>query len=270
MIFQPRSGSTVVRHFLSSASGRIDLGEIFNHKIKTTDLYINGNAVLVSQHGESIVDTLPESALFDRSLSYLDKFSQLTNIKTYSVFGVFEQSFMDDFPKLNELLSKRSDVQFIRQERADLLYSLISVAICTRTSIFHNNLNETKTSVLEREVSPFHLNTNFIIDECNSYIRKQDIIKKYFGEIPVIYYEEFQNRPSNLLRMFSGFPKTLVSLQTGKFAGNYKDLVTNLDEIEEIYEKFVNDHPDYFPQYAGKIVGLEIPVSQGKQPRIRN
>jgi hypothetical protein len=66
--------------------------------------------------------------------------------------------------------------------------------------------------------------------------------------------------------LFTGIPKQLVSFPVNKFSGNYKDLVTNIDEIEEFYEDFVNEHKEYFPQYFGKLPHIEIPKSQGSRP----
>lgn len=269
IIFQPRSGSTVLRSFLKESTTNYDAGELFNHEVKTTEIFIINNEPQFIHHGKNLQGGLPPNMLYERSEKYLTYLSELTSIDRYLTFGIYLQSFMDHYPELIAQLSMRRDVQYFQLERADLLYSIISVSVSSLTKQFHNNITKNNSRMVKRDLPKFFVPVEEVERGCRRYIDKQKLIKKHFNQLPTLYYEQFQLRPANLMNLFRGIPKRLVSLSVNKFIGNYKDSVLNLDEIEDFYEQFVNDHIEFFPQYAGKIPSLNIPESQGRQPCIR-
>jgi len=268
-IFQPRSGSTVLRDYLCQVLQYRNASELLNHYVTTVDVEIKNNEIVTWKHPDSKIrpsEDLTNDDLTLRSYNNLNTLSQLTEIKKYCIFMVLVRSFYESGPAILTKLKERNDIQFIRQERADVLYSVLSTIMSLETNEFHNS---NSSIIKKRELKRGKLNIDWIMHYLNMYVEEKKLIKKYFPDIPVIYYEQFQMSPTKMMDMFNGIPKKLVSLNNTKFAENYKDkeIVTNIDEIEDLYEQFVNDHIEYFPQYSGEHQ-ITIPAHQGRQPRI--
>jgi hypothetical protein len=268
-IFQPRSGSTVLRNYLCELLGYNNAGELLNHYINTVDIEIKNNKIVKWLHSD--VKTPPgidmsNDDLTLRTYKNLNTLTQLSEIKEYSIFTVLVHSFYERGPNILTKLKDRTDIQFIRQERADVLYSILSVFMSMDTKDFHN---QDPTSIKKRKLKRGKLNINAILDYLNTYVEERKLINEYFPDIPVIYYEQFQMAPAKMMDMFNGIPKKIISLGTSKFSENYKDkeIITNIDEIEDLYEQFVNEHIEYFPQYSGEHQ-ITIPAHQGRQPKI--
>lgn len=262
LVFRPRSGSHILRHYLSDLAERINIGEWVNHRVESYDVRIRSGEVLVAPRGKPT--TLQDQQLLQRSLSNIELLDQLSELNVYTVFGVLTQSYMYKYPHLSTRLASRPDIQLIRVERADVLYSLISTEVAKASSMWHN-MNETGSTLLRRSVDNFKMNG--LERALQMYIQEQDEIMKSFGNLQTIYYEQFQHTPAALRHLFSGIPQRIVSFPFNKFVGNHKGLISNLEEVEDCYEQFVNDHKEYFPQYFGKLPEITIPVCQGRQPR---
>ena len=268
-IIQPRSGSSVLRQYLSQLLNYNNFGELLNHHVNTVEMEIKNNEIVNIKHPDT--KTRPSKDLTNddltlRSYNNLNTLTQLTEIKKYCVFTVLVRSFHDRGPDILTKLKERDDIQFIRQERADVLYAILSTIMSLQTDDFHNT---DPTIIKKRELKRGKLNIDGIMNFLNTYVEERKLIKEYFPDIPVIYYEQFQMSPAKMMDMFDGIPKKLLSLSLSKFADNYKDkeIVTNIDEIEDLYEQFVNDNIEYFPQYSGEHQ-ITIPAHQGRQPKI--
>ena len=268
-IIQPRSGSTVLRNYLSQLLNYNSAGELLNHNVNTVDIEIKNNKIVKWIHPDPNIRPSEDMTIDDltlRSYNNLNTLTQLTEIKKYCIFTVLVRSFRERGPDILTKLKERNDIQFIRQERADVLYSILSSFMSMLTDDWHNN---DPTTIKKRELKRGKLNIDGIMYHLNRYVEERKLIKEYFPDIPVIYYEQFQMSPVKMIDMFNGIPKKLLSLSTSKFSDNYKDkeIITNIDEIEDLYETFVNDHIEYFPQYSGEHQ-ITIPAHQGRQPKI--
>ena len=268
-IFQPRSGSTVLRDYLCKVLQYYNASELLNHNVNAVDIEIKNNEIVKWNHPDPKIPPSKEMTVDEltlRSYFYLNKLTELTEIKKYCVFSVLPQSFEERGPDILTKLKERNDIQVIRQERADVLYSILSVFMSIDTYDFHNN---DPTTIKKRELKRGKLNIDIILEYLNRYIEERKLIKEYFPDIPVVYYEQFQMSPFRMMDMFNGIPKKIISLSTSKFSENYKDkeIITNIDEIDDLYEEFVNDHIEYFPQYSGEHQ-ITIPAHQGRQPKI--
>jgi len=189
----------------------------------------------------------------------------LEAIQQYGITTVQTTGFIESgYTELIELIAQEKNTQFIFLDRADVLYSLISLRLSLHKIEFHNSSDVAK--IRNYEPLPFSINTLSKLLE--AYIKNKDAVNKYFGDIPIIYYEQYQHRVSNILNLFTGIPKKIVSVEINKWQGNHKDMISNIDEVEDYYEEFVNKYPEYFPQYFGKLPHITIPASQGRQPKI--
>lgn len=268
LIMQPRSGSHVLRHFLSEALGYDNALELFNDLLSVYYVEINDNSTTYHNGGNIMPSDLTEQGLIMRSNDHLMMLNRLATKKQFAVFGVCINSYWKHNNTLTNSISLHPNIQSIRLERADVLYSILSVVMSKVTGIWHNTSRENNINAMSRKkIKPAVIDINYIEEELNEYLSVTDEIYKNFGELPIIYYEQFQNSLSSMKDLFDNIPRKLISIPFNKFVGNYKDLITNLDEVENLYEQFVNEHKDYFPQYFGKLPHIKIPLSQGRQPR---
>lgn len=266
VIFQPRSGSTLLRHYLKYLLNYVDTGEMFNLLVEEAKLEFKGNNVRLVNGGELRQIKTDKQSNRVRALGHLNTLDKLTSIDKYCIFGIYTQSYQSYFPELSHLLAKRSDVQFFKLDRADFLYSLISAWVSKITGKFHSLTQIENATLKERKINSFLYPLEELEWQLTNYIISVDHINHYFPNLKTIYYEEFQTKPSNIMNLFNGVPKKLLSLTMNKFIGDYKEKVLNLTEIETYYENFVNQYPDYFPQYHNKLPNIIIPSCQGKQP----
>jgi hypothetical protein len=260
---QPRTGSSLLRNYLVDMTDYINLSELFNHNVDTATIQLVSNSVSVNYPSNLGRTSLEEDELITRSNQSLEALAEMSALNKFGVFSVLIKSFQDTYPELSKLISGREDIQAIRLERADVLYGHLSIAISRETKIWHN-----QTSLAaDRHIDPFGLSIKWLENMLDRYLVSLDYTKLYFNNAPVIYYEEFQTAPIKMTTLFSGIPKKIVSTGINKFIGNYKDLVTNIVEVENFYEQFVNEHKEYFPQYFNKLPYIKIPAAQGRQPR---
>ena len=266
LLLEARSGSSLLRQYLSEITGYYDLSELFNHRVKRVDISVDNEVhITYPPDGGSTLET--EVEVCNRSKNYLDQLDQLTILNKYSVFGVVINSYQTSFPELTQLLSVRTDIQPIRIERADLLYSFLSIAVSRKSDVWHNRTYENGTIAVNRDVAPITLPISWIEHMLNTYICSVNEIRKNFRDVPLIYYEQFQRTPATLMHLFTGIPEKIINHELNKFVGNYKELITNLSEVEDYYEQYVHSHSEYFPQYFDNTLGITIPISQGRQPR---
>jgi hypothetical protein len=269
-IIQPRSGSSVLRDYLSKTLNYKNAIELLNHNVSTIEVEIKNNEIVKWQKPDP-KNPRPDPSMTNddltlRSFNNLNTLTQLTEINQYCIFTVLVRSFRERGPDILTKLKNRTDIQFIRQERADILYSMLSAFMSMDTDDFHNT---DPTSIKKREIKPGKLNLDSVREYLNMYIEERKLIKQYFPNIPVIYYEQFQMSPVKMMDMFDCIPKKIVDLSSSKFAENLKDkeITTNISEVEDLYEEFVNEHIEYFPQYSGEHQ-ITIPAHQGRQPKI--
>jgi len=261
--FDARSGSTVLRHYLSIILNYINLPELFNLDLNDLKIRINdNNEVDLNLPRVWQENSLQEKRQFAKN--YLDSLNFLSQTQKYSVFNIYVPSFIDECPDIVKDLSLRKDVQYFHLKRADVLYGIISTFISSEHNMFHN-VNSTK--IKERIGNRFHISIKDIEKYLIWHVKKTQIIKKYFGDLPIIYYEQFQTKPVNIMNLFENIPKKIININHNKFKGNHKDFIINLNEIEDYYEIFVNDNAEYFPQYFNKLPEIKIPEYQGRQPR---
>jgi hypothetical protein len=264
LLFQPRSGSHVLRGYLSDLANLADLGELFNHTGSKQSRFrvANSTASTATLHSTMDPTELASIDRYARSLGNLEVLNTLHEKDIHAVFSVLLRSFSDEFPQLVTKLASNPDIQFIRLERADVLYSIISVMLAIKSEIWHNS----SASYLERPHTSEDLSlpalNSMLIDYINGY---RDIENNFSA--PIIYYEQFQHRVTNILNLVDGVPKVIHPARVNKISGNYKESIENLSEVEDFYEQFVNDHKEYFPQYFGKLPHIQIPACQGRQPR---
>lgn len=259
IIFQARSGSSVLQYYLAQVLDAINLQEIFNCYIPNDVV----NAALSRVLNSSVcpaydVNTTPD--LLER----LPIINRINQIGKSCVFKLYIESYFKTSPEFSDLI-KNKNTQFIILDRADFLYSFISLFISQEEDSFHTVGNRAKDRVPKHK--KYEINKKILTDYLKLYIVQRRHIDEYFPGIPTLYYEQFQMSPTKICSLFTGIPKRLISIPLSKFSGNHKDHIENLIELEDIYEQFVNEHSDYFPQYFGKLPRIVIPESQGRQPR---
>jgi len=269
IIFQPRSGSHVLRYYLSNILNRHNLTEWFNPGIIPPDVIVDIEHAIVHKNGTPAIaseliykkDNLEEQkSIF---LSRIDTLNNLSKINQYSVMSMYTEPYVVLDKTWLKIAAEQENIQFISLERADVLYSMISLIVAVRSKVWHNH----ETVLFSRNLNKFNIDINKMKHALDMYIKKTDIQNEYFGDLKTIYYEQFQYKITNISKLFN-VPNKIISIPYSKFQGNHKNLISNIDEIEDYYEEFVNKHPDYFPQYFDKLTHINIPANQGRQPEI--
>jgi hypothetical protein len=270
IIMEPRSGSHALREYVISALEIFNLGEFLNPYIHTARLVIDKNKRIVhrlsdKKDGTSNYDITDKETLdqwIEQKFSELD---DMTSINEFGMFSIIIRNLLVHYPEIVKRIQQRPDMYFIRLKRADVLYSIISLEICKHTNIWHNK-DQVNTFSREQIKNKIEIPLNVINDHLEMYIKCEQLVEEIFGTVPEIYYEQWQNRLSNISKIIQ-LPNRIIPVGYQKFVGNYKNLISNIDEIEDHYERFVNENYTYFPQYFGKLPGITIPEFQGRQPR---
>ena len=270
IIIDPRSGSHAFRDYISSALSIPNLSEFLNPIVYQPCFFIDKNKKTIhrlpnDKNGEQRFKIFNESVIKQWADERLDELSNITDIDQYGVFSILIKDVLSYYPEIVEKIKQRPDIYFIRLKRADVLYAIISIELSRYTNIWHNK-NQNHTFSRENIKDKIEIPLDTIIDHLTSLIDAEKIIEKIFKGIPVIYYEQWQNNIRNINKILN-LPNKIVSVNFHKFTGNYKNLISNIDEIEKYYEQFVNEHPQHFPQYFGKLPDIKIPDFQGRQPK---
>jgi len=273
IIFDPRSGSHVLRNFFAEVNNTINVGELFN----PARLLSPADAVLDEQvknfmkgnRSFSYLRIKSESDIVDLNSCEQDDNENIETLKVeagfsnYFVFSINSVPYGIRRENLFKKFINSDSVQLIRLKRADLLSSILSIYFARTSKIWHKTDPNQIISTPETLKIPME----YIVERLKLNLEVDKDIDKYFPDIPTIYYEQFQNNIHNLRNLFEGIPKKIVSNPYTKLGISYKKHVENIDEIEDYYEQFVNDNKEYFPQYFGKLPHITIPASQGRQPR---
>jgi len=268
IVFDPRSGSHVLREFLSSVTESINLGELFNPGRSNDKYDIYTNSLLKGNRNFSYLG-ISKPNILDLDTCEQDDSENIETLKVeaefsnYIVFSINSIPYGTRRENLFKKLINSNVIQCIRLKRADLLSSILSIYFARTNNIWHR-MDQTK---IIRAPEILKIPMDYIIERLKINLEVDKDIDKYFPDIPTIYYEQFQNNLHNLRNLFDGIPKKIVSNSYTKLGINYKNHVENIDEIEDYYEQFVNDNKEYFPQYFGKLPHITIPSSQGRQPR---
>jgi hypothetical protein len=271
IIFTPRSGSHVLREFLSSVNNTINGGEIFNPTVISNVKEDNLNNFLLKGNrkfrhlGLSNDDSINLKTCEQDDIENIETLTLEASLSNYFVFTINSTGYQTTEYRENILkrLANSNNIQCFRLKRADVLWSFLSIWFARISQIWHQpyeNINVYKPESLK-------IPLGYIIKRLQMDLENDKDIDKYFPDIPTIYYEQFQNNVNNLRNLFEGIPKKIVSNPYTKLGINYKEYVENIDEIEDYYEQFVNDNKEYYPQYFGKLPHVTIPASQGRQPR---
>ena len=268
IIFDPRSGSHVLREFLSSVTDSINVGELFNPGRSNNEYDIYTNSLMkgnrnFSYLGISNLDTLDLNTCEQDDNENIETLKVEAEFSNYIVFSINLLQYGNRRENLFKKLINSNIIQYIRLKRADLLSSILSIYFARTNNIWHLTDQTKIIHVPETLKIPM----GYIIERLKINLEIDKDIDKYFSDIPTIYYEQFQNNIHNLRNLFDGIPKKIVSNPYIKLGINYKNHVENIDEIEDYYEQFVNDNKEYFPQYFGKLPHIIIPASQGRQPK---
>jgi len=235
---------------------------LFNLDLNELKIDIKNNEVVFDLPRFRVDNSVKEKR--QHAKNYLDSLSILSRAQKYSVFNIYLPSFIDECPDIVKDLSLRKDIQYFHLKRADILYGIISSFVSIEHNMFHNPNSD---RIKERQGNRFSIPIKDIEKYLIWHVKKTQIIERYFEDLPTIYYEQFQMKPINMMNLFENIPKKIIDVNYNKFKGNHKDFVVNLDEIEDYYEKFVNEHAEYFPQYFNRLPEIKIPEYQGRQPK---
>ena len=175
-IIQPRSGSSVLRDYLCEILHYNNAGEILNHNVETIDIEIKNNKIVKWEHadkGSRPAPDEPNDNLTQRSYDHLNTLTQLTEIKEFCIFTVLVRSFRDSGPAILQKLKERNDIQFIRQERADVLYSILSAFMSINSGEFHNT---DPNIIKKRELKRGEIDINLVLRLLNLYVNELKLI----------------------------------------------------------------------------------------------
>lgn len=269
ILIDPRSGSHALRDYVSTSLNILNLGEFLNPQVHQAQLKIDKNKKEIFRLRNEI-DGKPRFEEFTKSFIdnwITERFTSLTemlDINEFAIFSIFVKDVLSHYPNTVKQIKQRPDIFFIRLKRADVLYSIISIEISKHTNIWHN-VDHTNTFSRENLKEKIKISLDDIKTHLERHINAETLVKDIFEEIPVIYYEQWQNNIRNLNNILN-LPNKFTSIHYQKFVGNYKNLVSNIIEIEDYYREFVNKHSEHFPQFFNRLPDIKIPESQGQQP----
>lgn len=252
ILLEPRSGSHAFRNYVSSCLDYIDLVEMFNPIHRPMNLSIDKdkkilgcslNSLEMANSEPKFKENLDESYLSQWADKYLIALNDMASIDYYAIFSIVIRNELHQYPEIIKRIKNNPNIYFIRLNRIDMLYGTLSMAISKYTKIWHNV--EQKHTFSRVNMEKINLPLDGIENNLKLYVKTEKVIREIFGEVPVIYYEHWQNNIRNLNKIVN-VPNKLVSLDYEKFAGNYKDLILNIDEIEDYYREFVNENSEYF------------------------
>jgi len=273
IIFQLRSGSTALQQYLASRFHMANIMELFN-------AYTNNNFLTGPASGKNTLPPpakptapsltpWPATTRIEALLHLDERVTALQAFNAQGKLGVFKvnvMSYMKDYPTFSDVLASQTNIQFINLERADVLYSLISRFLSVQTGDW-NIFGNTPRPINAPAGTTYAFSAAQVRLAFDEYLAKRDHIAAHFPTVPTIYYEEFQNNPANLSNMIAGGDiNSQGRIAVSKFTDNHKLLISNLAEVEAIYQEYVRLHPTYFPASTGKVPGVAIPVAQGNQP----
>ena len=288
ILFTARSGSHVLRHFISTITDKKNLGEPFNpigfisrEELKIVNTLLKGETKIESSTADlqgNMTSENIKNIMLPESISNLKIFKKEAELNNYTVCSIHCEGYYDFAPELFRHLAEEDTMQFIRLERADLLTAILSSKIAKDTNKWHNpsidgtpltekQRNTPQNPSPELPLKKVEVSINYLKKRLYTYIQRCNYVDQYFPDVPTIYYEQFQNNVANLRNMFNGIPKKIISIPYLKLGINYKEWIENIDEIEDYYEQFVNENKEYFPQYFGRLPHIKIPASQGRQPK---
>ena len=250
IIIEPRSGSHAFRNYISSSLKYIDLGEFINPLHRAPILIIDKNKNSVQKVADPKAGMTPDNWQFNETIAnnWIDKqltiLNDMANIDRFAIFSIVIKNALSYYPAVLEKIKNNPNIYFIRLKRIDILYSIISIEMCKHTNIWHNIDHQNKFS---RELikHKFDIPLDVIKDHLEMYIKCERLVEEIFDNTPVIHYEQWQNNIRNLHKVLD-LPNKLVSVDYQKFTGNYKNLISNIVDIENYYKEFVMEHFEYF------------------------
>lgn len=263
ILFDPRSGSHVFQHFLCEALNSSNYLELFNA----------GVTIKLMENEVATTGGLPPIIGDQNRIDILNKrfeWFTATQPSSQSVFKIYVESYCKIYPEFSSKLAGIDNCQFIRLKRADALSGILSALVANTTGIWHVDSNAAVSAIHNKWANVSrHIDLDELKNELTSLVDADKHIAQYFGQPRVVYYEEFQLRLLNICNIFPTIPRRLVGSHLSRITEkiSYKTCISNLDEVEDFYEQFVNEHKEYFPQYFGKLPHIKIPASHGRQPR---
>lgn len=249
IILDPRSGSHAFRDYVSASLEILNMGEFLNPNIRTLNLLVDKNKKSVHKipdhrYGFPIDTEYNEILINEWIDEKLNVLNDMSSIDQFGIFSILIKNTLSYFPDIIKKIKGNHNTYFIRLKRADVLYSIISIEICKHTNIWHN-IDHENTFSRENIKDKINIPLDIINTHLEMYVKCEKLIEEIFGKVPIVYYEQWQNNIRNL-NMILNLPNKFVSIDYQKFIGNYKNLISNIDEIEEYYDKFVNRHSEYF------------------------
>lgn len=273
VVIQAKSGSTAMLQYLATLTGTANLMELFNaynyNTILTRDLLslrpgtptpfdpVKALTPWVSppDHNAYDLGTMP---------TRVQRLKDFNASGKLAVFKIYPNSYLPEdstFP----LTLADTNTQIILLDRADVLYSIISIFVSIQTRDWFAFTGGDR-SIGAPAGAQYHLSVQQLTLALDVYKTKQDHINQYFPTAPRIYYEQFQDDLTQLPNLIQGPQGAVGKITLGKFTDNHKLLISNLAEVEACYQAYVTANPTYFPASTNKMPGVVIPASQGNQP----
>lgn len=261
IILDPRSGSHAFRNYVSSSLDILNMGEFLNPIIHSVNLVIDKDKKSVytitdQRYGRPLnksFDKILINKWINEKVKILDDMSE---INQFGIFSIVIKNTLSYFPDVVETIKKNPNIFFIRLKRKDILYSMISIELSNYTEIWHN-IDHKNTFSRENIKDKIYIPIDVINGHLEMYIKCECLIEEIFGEVPVVYYEYWKNNIRNLNKILN-LPNKLVSVDYQKFAGNYRNLISNITEIEDYYQEFVDKHSEYFQDHRYQTPLLEL------------
>jgi len=248
VILEPRSGSHAFRNYISSSLDILNLGEFLNpiNPQQTVVVDKNKKTALTFKdvfRRDSVFDfdNIKINNWADKSLTILN---DVASVDHYAIFSLLIKNVLSCYPDVIRKIKNNSNIDFIRLKRIDVLYGIVYIEICKYTEIWHN-IDQRDTFSRVNIKNKINIPIDEIKFHLEMYIKCENLIKEIFGNVPVIYYEQWQNNIRNLNKIIT-LPNKLISIEFSKFAGDYRDLISNINEIEDYYREFVKEHSEYF------------------------
>jgi hypothetical protein len=150
IIFTPRSGSHVLREFLSSVNNTINGGEIFNPVLSSNTMEDNLDDFLLKGNrkfrhlGLSNDDSINLKICEQDDIENIETLTLEASLSNYFVFTINSTGYQTTEYRENILkrLVNSNNIQCFRLKRADVLWSFLSIWFAGINKIWHQPYDE--------------------------------------------------------------------------------------------------------------------------------
>lgn len=147
--------------------------------------------------------------------------------------------YINEYSELTTKL-KADNIQLIRLERKNKLSALLSRYICDHLKIWQVTSPDISKNIQENlKSNKITININTLKKDLFFMVKAFRYKNIMFKEVPIIYFEDFENNPDEYLRFKFNVDKKF-STNSERFTKKPEQYFKNIDAIYRVYESYYN------------------------------